>query len=402
MATFLRVLGLGVFAVLAFACSGGDDDSGTSGAGQGGSSGTAGGAGKGGGSSARGGTGGGAGTSGGGNGTGGSSKGGGSGSSGTSGGGSGAGGSTGGSSAQGGSSGSSGTSGTSSGDPTQVGGCDLFPPDDDWNTDISDAGVDAVWTQRLMDLVGDVDLPPDYGGDASELYGIPLDVVPEDQEPLAITFDYDDESDPGPYPFKGPGAAKVEGGTATDCDGDCHVLVVQENTCMLYEGWNCHYESDWHCGSGAKWDLEEVAYGQRPKGWTSADAAGLPIAPGLVRYEEVRAGEITHAIRFTVDCTRDNFVKPASHAASTCDDDTAPPMGLRVRMKSDFDISGLSESAQVVARAMKKYGMILADNGSNFYFQGEAHLGWTEDDIEPLKDIPASAFEVIDVPPLEN
>jgi hypothetical protein len=254
----------------------------------------------------------------------------------------------------------------------------------------------------LMDLVGNVRLHPDYGGDASELYGIPIDVVPDDQEPLPISFDYDDESDPGPYPFRGPDDAKIEGGSATDCDGDCHVLVVQENTCMLYEGWNCHYESSWHCGSGAKWDLREVAYGQRPKGWTSADAAGLPIAPGIVRYDEVRAGAINHAIRFTVDCTRDNFVKPASHAASTCDDDNGPPMGLRVRMKADFDISGLSDSAQVVATAMKKYGMILADNGSNFYFQGEAHLGWTEDDIEPLKDIPASAFEVIDVPPLEN
>ena len=401
MARLHAVWGLGAVAMLTLACSGGDDVSGTGGAGTGGSSGTMSGAGSGGGSAARGGTGGRSGM-GGGSGTAGSARGGSSGSSGANGGRSGAGASTGGSAGRGGSSGSSGTSGTSSGDPTQVGGCDLFPANDDWNTDVSGAGVDTEWTARLMNMVGNVRLHPDYGGDASALYGIPIDVVPADQPPLAVTFDYDDESDPGPYPFRGPGAAKIEGGTATDCDGDCHVLVVQESTCMLYEGWNCHYESDWHCGSGAKWNLNEIAYGQRPKGWTSADAAGLPIAPGIVRYDEVRAGAIRHAIRFTVDCTRDNFVKPGSHAASTCDDADAPPMGLRIRMKSSFDISGLSPSARVVATAMKTYGMILADNGSNFYFQGEAHLGWTEDDIEPLKDIPASAFEVIDVPPLEN
>src|SRR6187399_2176734 len=311
MARSERVFALGVIVMLSYGCSSGDDDSGTSSGGAGGSAGTMSSAGKGGGSSASGGTGGG--KAGGANG----------GSSGSAGAGSGGGG-------KGGSSGTAGrggSSGTAPADPATIGGCDVFPADDDWNTDISGADVDADWTRRLMNIVGNVRLHPDYGGDASELYGIPIDVVPEDQTPLKITFDYDDESDPGPYPFRGPDDAKIEGGSATDCDGDCHVLVVQQGTCQLYEGWACLYDSEWHCGSGAKWDLTKIAYGQRPKGWTSADAAGLPITPGLVRYDEVRAGSINHAIRFTVDCTRDNFVKPGTHHASTCDDADAPPMG---------------------------------------------------------------------------
>jgi len=392
MARSERVFALGVIVMLSYGCSSGDDDSGTSSGGAGGSSGTMSSAGKGGGSSASGGTGGS--KAGGANG-GSDAKGGSSGSAGAGSGGGGKGGSS-------GTAGRGGSSGTAPADPATIGGCDVFPADDDWNTDISGADVDADWTRRLMNIVGNVRLHPDYGGDASELYGIPIDVVPEDQTPLKITFDYDDESDPGPYPFRGPDDAKIEGGSATDCDGDCHVLVVQQGTCQLYEGWACLYDSEWHCGSGAKWDLTKIAYGQRPKGWTSADAAGLPITPGIVRYDEVRAGALNHAIRFTVNCSSDYFVKPGTHHASTCDDADAPPMGLRVRMKADFDISSLSASAQVVATAMKKYGMILADNGSNFYFQGEANLGWTEDDIEPLKGIPASAFEVITVPPLEQ
>jgi len=392
MARSERVFALGVIVMLSYGCSSGDDDSGTSSGGAGGSAGTMSSAGKGGGSSASGGTGGS--KAGGANG-GSDAKGGSSGSAGAGSGGGGKGGSS-------GTAGRGGSSGTAPADPATIGGCDVFPADDDWNTDISGADVDADWTRRLMNIVGNVRLHPDYGGDASELYGIPIDVVPEDQTPLKITFDYDDESDPGPYPFRGPDDAKIEGGSATDCDGDCHVLVVQQGTCQLYEGWACLYDSEWHCGSGAKWDLTKIAYGQRPKGWTSADAAGLPITPGIVRYDEVRAGALNHAIRFTVNCSSDYFVKPGTHHASTCDDADAPPMGLRVRMKADFDISSLSASAQVVATAMKKYGMILADNGSNFYFQGEANLGWTEDDIEPLKGIPASAFEVVTVPPLEQ
>jgi hypothetical protein len=172
---------------------------------------------------------------------------------------------------------------------------------------------------------------------------------------------------------------------------------------LLFEGYACEYrDGGWRCGNGAKWDLNEVGYGQRPDGWTSADAAGLAIAPGVLRYAEVRAGEVTHALRFTLRCTTNKYVEPASHFAvpDGCGAEDGPPMGTRVRLKADFDVSSYSESAQVVLRGMKKYGMILADNGSNFYFQGEADSGWTEDDIEPLKEVPGSAFEVVEMPPL--
>jgi hypothetical protein len=218
---------------------------------------------------------------------------------------------------------------------------------------------------------------------------------------------YPEESDPGPYPFPPPGSAKIEGGTPESCDGDCHFLVVQSGTCELFEGYACAYAGGWTCGGGAKWNLEANSYGQRPKGWTSADAAGLAIMPGLVRVDEVRAGAIDHAIRFTVACTRPNFVTPATHQAvpDSCDpnDPDSPPMGLRVRLNpSRFDISQLSPSARVVAVAMQKYGMILADNGSNFYFQGEDDPRWTEEDVEPLKTIPASAFDAIKPAAMEN
>src|SRR3954468_12631212 len=283
----------------------------------------------------------------------------------------------------------------------------MFPTDDAWNQNISGAKADASWTTHLQNMVKGVKLHPDYGNDGSTLYGIPVGVVPKDQLALPVVFDwYADESDPGPYPFPSPASAIIEGGDAMNCDGDCHLLVVQQGTCQLYEGYACHYEAGWHCGNGAHWDLTKNGYGQRPKGWTSADAAGLAIAPGILRYDEVRAGAVKHAIRFTTACTRQNFVAPATHEAvpSDCDpnDPDSPPMGLRVRLKADYDISALSTSAQVVLTAMKRYGMILADNGSNFYFQGEANAGWTDDDIEPLKTVPASAFEAVAVPPLEN
>ncbi len=289
------------------------------------------------------------------------------------------------------------------GEPGEVGGCQMFPPEDDWNLDISGLAVDAMWNQKVQDLVGDANIHPDYGVDGADLYGIPINVVPQTQALAPVTFDaYPEESDPGPYPFPGPGDVIIEGNSPEACDGDCHLIVVQQGACMLYEGYACEYQADgWHCGNGAKWDLNRVGYGQREEGWTSADAAGLAIAPGVLRYDEVRAGEVTHALRFTVNCTTDSYVKPATHqAVPGCNPDDGPPMGTRVRLRADFDMSGMSESAQTVLRGMQKYGMILADNGSNFYFQGQANPGWTEDDIEPLKDVPASAFEVVQMPPL--
>jgi hypothetical protein len=304
------------------------------------------------------------------------------------------------------SNGSAGKSGGNAvpGKPGEVGGCKMFPADDDWNLDISALAADATWTQKVQALVGARNIHPDYGVDGQDLYGIPINVVPENQPLVDVVFeDYPEESDPGPYPFPGPDDVIIEGNDPTACDGDCHLIVVQQGSCMLYEGYACEYRGDaWHCANGAKWDMNQVGYGQREAGFTSADAAGLAIAPGLLRYAEVRAGEVSHALRFTVDCTTNKYVKPGSHYAvpGGCDPDDGPPMGARVRVKADFDISGYSASAQTVLKGMKKYGMILADNGSNFYFQGEANAGWTEDDIEPLKDVPASAFEVVAMPPL--
>ncbi len=297
------------------------------------------------------------------------------------------------------------TSGTP-GTPPQIGDCAMFTPDDAWNTEISKLAADATWTSRVQAMVGDKNIHPDYGSDGATLYGIPINVVPMDQALVPVTFDwYPEESDPGPYPFPGVADVKIEGNSPEACDGDCHLLTVQQGTCMLYEGYACEHRADgWHCGNGAKFDLTKNSYGQRPKGWTSADAAGLAITPGILGYDEVRAGKVTHAIRFTMDCTTDMFVKPASHQAvpTGCDPANKPPMGMRVRLKADFDASSLSASAAVVAEAMKTYGMILADNGSDFFFQGEANAGWTDTDIEPLKTIPANAFEVVAMPPLEN
>jgi hypothetical protein len=274
-------------------------------------------------------------------------------------------------------------------------GCPLFSADDAWNTDISGATADTAWTAQLQGQVGAVNIHPDFGPG----FGIPINAVPASQPAVPVAFDsYPDESDPGPYPFPDPSVARVEGtDDPRSCSGDCHLITVQKGACMLYEGYACQYDSDgWHCANGAKWDLTRKSYGQRPEGWTSADAAGLPVYAGLARYEEVMAGEITHAVRFTVKCTTGSYVPPATHDAvpSKCDPTNAPPMGLRVRLKADFDISAYGPTAQVFLRAFKKYGMILADNGSNFYFQSEDNPAWP-DDVNDLKNVPASAFEVL-------
>jgi hypothetical protein len=282
----------------------------------------------------------------------------------------------------------------------RLGPCPAFPADDIWNRNVEHARVSDAWTTHVRALVGAKRLHPDYGNSGSDHYGIPINVVPTTQASSSITFDYADESDPGPYPFPEPTRIRIEGGTATQCEGDCHVLVVQEGTCKLYEGYACHYDAGhWQCGSGAIWDLTRKSEGQRPIGYTSADAAGLAIAPGLVRYDEAQSGEINHAIRFTLHCSRASYVAPATHQAvpGGCrDNPDAPPMGLRVRLRSDYDLKQFSGAALAVARAMQRYGMILADNGSDFYFQGEQDTRFSEDDVEPLKTIPTDAFEALE------
>jgi hypothetical protein len=289
--------------------------------------------------------------------------------------------------------------GGTAGSPPVIGGsgCRLFTSDDAWNADISGAAVDVNWTTRLQALVGNAQIHPDFGAG----FGIPINIVPPDQPPVPVTFDgYPDESDPGPYPLPGVGTARVEGtADPASCSGDCHLLTVQESSCLLFEGYGCQHDTDgWHCSNGAKWDLKRRSYGQRPIGWTSADAAGLPIYAGLARYEEVRAGAITHAIRFTVTCTSASMVAPATHQAvpgGCAGNANAPPMGLRVRMKASFDISSYNATAQIFLRAFKRYGLILADNGSNFFFQSEQSASWDDNVLNDLKRVPASAFEAV-------
>jgi hypothetical protein len=285
---------------------------------------------------------------------------------------------------------------------TLIGGCSVFPADDDWNLDVSEMPANAEWTTKFQNWVGDIKTHPDFGGP----YGIPINVVGGDTSAVDVTFDdYPEESDPGPYPIPDPSVAKIEGGTPQSCDGDCHLLVVQTGACMIFEGYACSYTDSWHCSNGARWNMNAHSYGQRPKGWTSADAAGLSVTAGLLRYDEVMAGAVNHAVRFTTSCTRGNFVRPATHLAvpGSCnpDDPNAPPMGLRIRLRADFDISGFGQDTQVVLRAFQSHGLILADNGSDLYFQGEQNDAWPDTLIEELKQIPSSAFEAVAVGPLE-
>jgi hypothetical protein len=310
---------------------------------------------------------------------------------------------SGGSPSTGGSSGS-GAGGAAASTLPVIGGCPIFTADDAWNTPVTNEAVDEAWNTKMQALVGAVNIHPDYG---TADIGIPINVVPSTQPKVAVTFDEPDESDMGPYAFPDPSVALVEGGTPTDCSGDCHLLTVQQGSCLLFEGDACSYQNGWHCYSGAIFDLTKNSYGQRPIGFTSADAAGLAITPGLIRYDEASAGVIHHAIRFTVQCTLPKYVKPASHEAvpsqppGCAGNPNAVPMGIRVRLDQGVTVTNPSKAALAVITAMQTYGMILADNGSPFYFQGESSGQWADADIEPLKQIPASAFKVVQVPPLQ-
>ena len=257
-----------------------------------------------------------------------------------------------------------------------IGGCDIFPPDDAWNTRIDDP-VAYPLHPNAATYAANMDptraLHPDWGDWTTNQYGIPWQIVASTQAPVPISFTAGSaESDPGPYPI--PPNAKVEGG-AGGAGGDQHVLVLQAGTCMLYELYQGAFTSPgWSCTSAAKFDLGSNAL--RPDGWTSTDAAGLPILPGLVKLAEVKAGAIKHALRFTVAKTQQAYIHPATHAAGAADT-SLPPMGLRVRLKASFDTSGLSGPALVIATAMKQYGLILADNGSSWYVTGDSDDGWT-------------------------
>ena len=294
--------------------------------------------------------------------------------------------------------GMTGTGGMTGGTGGVPGTCPLFTADDAWNADVSGRTVDTTNTTKMQALLGAVNIHPDFGSD----FGIPINTVPATQPPLPVKFNqFADESDPGPYPFPSAATAIIEGGTPTTCDGDCHLLTVQLGTCQLYEGWICQYSNGWTCANGAHWDLTKKSQGQRPDGWTSADAAGLPISAGLARYSEYQAGAINHAIRFTLPCTSANTVPPATHEAvpgGCSGNSNAPPMGLRIRLKASFDTSSYSPQSKAFLTAFKKYGLILADNGgssSTLFFQSEQNSNWSDTEINELKKVPASAFEAV-------
>ncbi|MFN8005508.1 MAG: hypothetical protein U0V70_00475 [Terriglobia bacterium] len=265
-----------------------------------------------------------------------------------------------------------------------------FSIDNPWNRDISSDPVDPNSANYIAHMNGNTKkLHPDFGSNPT--YGIPYTVVPGTQTKVPMTFDYADESDPGPYPF--PSNPPIEGGSQST--GDRHVLVLEKDSCLLYETWDSHYVAPgWHCGSGAVFDLHSNHL--RPDGWTSADAAGLPILPGLARYDEaVTSGEIKHALRFTVQSTQRAYIHPATHYASSNTDPNAPPMGLRVRLKASYDISHFTGASQVILTALKKYGMIVADNGSDWFISGATDSRWNDDDLNQMKSVPGSAFEVV-------
>jgi hypothetical protein len=249
-----------------------------------------------------------------------------------------------------------------------VAGCAVFPADNVWNVPVDTLPVDANSDAYIATIGAGDNLHPDFGSGLWEgsPIGIPYIDVPGSQSKVAVTFEYDDESDPGPYPV--PPNAPIEGGA--DSDGDRHVLLVDRDNCILYELFYAFPQADgsWQAGSGAMFDLNSNSL--RPDTWTSADAAGLPILPGLVRYDEVAQGEIRHALRFTAPETHKAYLWPARHYASELTDEQYPPLGQRFRLRADFDVSGFSPEIQVILRALKKYGMILADNGSSWFISG--------------------------------
>lgn len=262
-------------------------------------------------------------------------------------------------------------------------GCPVFPADNYWNTPVHRLAVHAQ-SQQWVASIGGGQLHPDFG----DRYGIPVTVTSRAPR-TRIRFDYRDESDRVRYP--------LTSGTRIEQGSDRHTVVVHTRTCRLYETWNTRRTTaGWRAGSGAVWDLRSNAL--RPRGWTSADAAGLPILPGLLRWSEVRAGRVAHAIRFTAPTTAPRFVWPARHAAGA--DPSAPPMGARFRLRADFDVSGFSPQTRVVLTAMQRYGMVLADNGSPWFFQGATSPRWPEQLIAELKTIPSAAFEAVDTAPM--
>jgi hypothetical protein len=272
-----------------------------------------------------------------------------------------------------------------------LGGCPMFPADNAWNQKVSSLAVRSDSSTLIANITtgGHTNLHPDFGGAGA--YGIPFQIVPSTQPKVPISYTaYGSESDPGPFPI--PGNAPIEGGSSST--GDRHVLVLQQGTCHLYELGRAFWQGNhWDADVGVNWNLKSNAL--RPLGWTSADAAGLPILPGLVRYDEVAAGHIDHAVRFTVPNTQKGYIFPATHYASSTTNAALPPMGLRVRLKANFSLAGFHGQSLVILKALKTYGMIVADNGSSWYITGAADRRWNDTDLNQLKTVPGTAFEAV-------
>jgi hypothetical protein len=273
---------------------------------------------------------------------------------------------------------------------TKIGGCQVFPPNNPLNQSIAAAPLSPNSAAYVASINSTKQfLHPDFGSNPT--YGIPYVVVPKSQPFVPITFNaYGSESNPGPYPV--PLNAPVESGS------DRHVLVVDSGNCHLYEMFAAQQVgAGWTCASGAVFNLNSNAL--RPNGWTSADAAGLPILPGLALYSEVASGVINHALRFTVDATQNGFIHPATHQAGVANQ-ALPPMGLRLRLKASFSLAGFHGEALVILRALKTYGMIVADNGSSWYISGATDPRWNDNDLNQLKSVPGSAFEAVSTGPI--
>ena len=277
---------------------------------------------------------------------------------------------------------------------TAEGRCRFFPADNIWNTSIVNAPVDFRSDDYVQSIGVDDPMHPDFGAGLWEggPIGIPFAEAGSATRRASVAFDYADESDPGPYPI--PPEAPIEGGA--DSDGDRHILILETDECRLYELYDARPGPDgWTAGSGAVFDLR--SNGLRPTGWTSADAAGLPILPGLVRFDEVAAGEIRHALRFTAPQTQRAYVWPARHFASDLADSALPPMGQRFRLRRDFDVEGFSPEVQIILRALQEYGMMLADNGSPWFLSGVPDDRWDNEILRELSRVQGRDFEAVDV-----
>lgn len=272
----------------------------------------------------------------------------------------------------------------------EIAGCQVFPADNEFNRDISNDPVDPHSNEYLTHMnAHTLNLHADFGSNPT--YGMPYVIVSGNQPRVPMRFLYAHDSDPGPYPF--PPDIPIQAGA--DSTGDRHAMAIDKDNCVSYETWSTYWKGDhFECGSGAIFDLKKNP--QRPQGWTSANAAGLPIVAGMERYHEVvELGEVNHAVTFNVGSSAPAYVHPATHQSGTSNDPYAPPMGLRVRLRADYDLSRFHGAALVILKGLRKYGMMVVDNGSDWYISGEKDTRWNDQDLNQLKTVPGTAFEVV-------